>query len=352
MRQYLLLIVSIVLVTLGRGETYGQNTHLTKCTNALAITSESIVNFGNSADVNSVNWIGVPEGVVSEIQEMPLVDLGLPENVSRAPFMNVNFSIGGFFNFNGGFRMSAAVGFSKQIKIGKNTLMPAINLAGDIYNFGIGARRYTAQNPFLKPELQLDGVMSISTTYGWGGLADLEMPLNTFSNSTRTAIKNPFYNSLTVASNFVVNSKGRNQRVGFFGAKIMGRVALNTYNDIFPYLGDGNDRYWSGVGSIQIALGGEHIFTLGSDIFTEERIAVKEGAEEYLHDETNPAKGMIGTYLQTFEQRLYNNGQTYLSVEGSKYNFSTRYLGKIHMKPQWVVHNQMTSNALFYYENL
>ena len=199
------------------------------------------------------------------------------------------------------------------------------------------------------PELHLDGVMSISSTIGWGGLARKAIPLNTFTNNTATAIENPFYNSFTLASNIVKNSHGRNQRVGYFGGKIKGRLGLNTYNDVFPFIGDGDDRYWSGVGSIQYVLNDDYVFTLGSDIFTEERIAINKQAKEFEHDHNNPANGSVGTFYQTRLQRLYNDGQTYISLEGNR-NFNVRYLGEIHMKPQWVVHNNFTKDALFYYE--
>ena len=67
----------------------------------------------------------------------------------------------------------------------------------------------------------------------------------------------------------------------------MGSVGVNLYNDIF--LGDGDDRWHSGGGSVQFAMGNNYgTRMIGADVFTGQRLG-KDDELNWLSMPGNPA---------------------------------------------------------------
>ena len=143
-----LILLTIAVIVSSVIGSYGQNTnfHNTReqtlarevqtlnnyITNSMKIENGSVLPMVDVLDLTLPLLVG---------DDMPLPDVIVP----NAPFINVNVSLGGCFNLNGGVRFSAAIGFSKQIKIGRTTFMPAVNLAGNVYNYGVGTKRFKRQ---------------------------------------------------------------------------------------------------------------------------------------------------------------------------------------------------------------
>ncbi len=235
---------------------------------------------------------------------------------------------------DGNFTGSLGVGISGQ----SGNFMGAANFNVNISNFGLG----TTSGSTGRNQLQFDFVASPSITVGGGQAPSLA--LNTFNNQSATGVSNTFENSFTLGSNFVFNSEGRNQRVGYAGFRV-GNVQGNFYNDVVPGLGDRDDRWWTGGGSVQVAMGGGSL-TLGTDVFTGERMG-QNFAGNWLLQGGNPAGGRHGTYRQSTYNQLLNNGQTFLRLQN---NFQTGWGavgGSSHMYSQDFIHNRLTSNPLF-----
>lgn len=245
---------------------------------------------------------------------------------------------GGSFGFtlSSGGHMSASIGVGVSYQT--PNFMGAAKISASAYNFGLG----TSHGSTGMRGLQMDLVGSLSATGGWGSANGLT--LNTFSNNARSGVQNTFKNSFTLGSNFVFNSEGRNQRVGYVGFRA-GNVQGNLYNDFLPGLGDRDDRWWTGGGSVQVAMGGGSL-TLGTDVFTGERMG-QDFAGNWLLQGGNPAGGRHGTYRQSTYNQLLNNGQTFLRLQN---NFQTGWGavgGSNHMYSQDFIHNRITSNPLF-----
>jgi hypothetical protein len=184
--------------------------------------------------------------------------------------------------------------------------------------------------------------LSISPAFTYGRGQSNSVTLNTFNNNMASGVSNNFENSVTLGTNFVLNSDGRNQRVGYAGFK-SGKVDFSFYNDVIPVLGDQDDRWWTGGGSLNIG-----DISLKADVFT----GIRDKSTSYINpdygtiwDPTpgNPANGIHGTYQQTLFEKSFNNGQT---IWGFR-SWGAVYSGKGHMYPQSTIHNYMSDNLLF-----
>ncbi|MBP6184081.1 MAG: RHS repeat-associated core domain-containing protein [Saprospiraceae bacterium] len=239
-------------------------------------------------------------------------------------------------NFRGGFSASLALGSSFK----SGNVMGSVNVAANFYNYGLG----TAHGASGNLSFQRDIIISPALTGGSG--SGNALPLNTFHNNSATGVSNDFQSSGSVGSNFVFNSDGRNQRVGYGGGKV-GDVGVNIYNDIAPLgLGDKNDRWWSGGGSVQFASNAGNSI-IGSDVFT----GLRSGKDEFnnwLSRPGNPAGGLYGTYDQDSYNQLLNNGQSISTLPGINPINYKRNAGKDHMYLQNFIHNYLTKNKLFY----
>jgi hypothetical protein len=157
-----------------------------------------------------------------------------------------------------------------------------------------------------------------------------------------SGVSNNFENSVTLGTNFVLNSDGRNQRVGYAGFK-SGKVDFSFYNDVIPVLGDRDDRWWTGGGSLNIG-----DISLKADVFT----GIRDKSTSYfnLNDKLewtkakgNPGSGVHGTYIQTPFEKSLNNGQT---IWGFR-NYGAVHSGKWHMYPQSIIHNYLSGDLVF-----
>ena len=215
----------------------------------------------------------------------------------------IGFSFGFKFSFSGQYSFNLAVGGS----FGGNNFMSAINISTNVYNSGLG----TVYGSTGELDTQVDIIASLSVTAGIG--RGKPMPLNTFSNSSLSAITNEFGSSFSLGTNFVNNLGGsRDQRVGYVGVR-GGDFSFNLYNDFLPYLGDGEDRFWTGGGSVQMGVEGDRTVSIGKDVFTGLRIRNPNSTsknDRWKIWPGNPANGKYGTYLQYPWQQLLNNGQT------------------------------------------
>ena len=167
------------------------------------------------------------------------------------------------YNFGGGFSFGVGLGMSQRY----GGAMLSHNIGLNIYNSGVGTRSGALGRP---DRIYRDLVFSHAFTYG-GKYGRIKNPavLNTFHNNAISGIMNPYQNSVTLGTNFVINSE-RRQRVGYAGFKL-NRFDFNFYNDVIPLFGDRNDRWWTGGGSLNIGS-----FSLATDVFTEERNKAKD----------------------------------------------------------------------------
>jgi hypothetical protein len=215
--------------------------------------------------------------------------------------------------------------------------MFSLNVGANLYNSGVGTR-----SGVLGGNDKMYSDLSINPAFTYGSGQSNSVTLNTFNNNTASGVSNNFENSVTLGTNFVLNSDGRNQRVGYAGFK-SGKVDFSFYNDVIPILGDRDDRWWTGGGSLNIG-----DISLKADVFTGIRdknsyIQNKRGKYEWKPEAGNPANGIHGTYQQTSFEKSFNNGQT---IWGFR-NWGAVYSGKGHMYPQSTIHNYMSDNLLF-----
>jgi RHS repeat-associated protein len=239
-------------------------------------------------------------------------------------------------NLSGGFSIGVAMGVNYR----QGNMMIGLNSSVRVYNYGLG----TTHGSTGLYTTQVDATTSVSLTGGKG--SGNPMPLNTFNNNSPTGVTNDFSDgSVSMATNLVLNSDGRDQVVGYLGARL-GDVGLNFYNDVIPGLGDGNDRYWTGGGSFQMTsdLG---LYMFGTDVFTGTRKGYNEFGEwaSFLN---NPAGGQWGTYDQDPANMLLNNGQTYSIFPSSSGVSINRQGGAQHMYSQNLIHDYLSRNYLFY----
>ena len=210
------------------------------------------------------------------------------------------FGTKGQSNFN----LSTGIGGSVR----SGNVQGGLNLSLNLYNGGLG----TTQGSTGQSGFQSDFVVSPSLTFGSGQASP--MATNTFNSMSLSGVTNSFKSSGTLASNFIFNSDGRNQRVGSVGGRF-GDFSFNVYNDFFPGIGDRGDEYWTGGGAGNINVGSGNIFSFGTEVFTGLRIGNKK--DGFKLDPTNPANGRYGTYQQTDAQKNMNNGQTFFRLTTS-----------------------------------
>lgn len=247
----------------------------------------------------------------------------------------IGVGIGFRTNFRGGYSASIAVGGSYK----SGNVMGSVNVTANVYNYGLGTSHGATGNL----SSQRDIVISPALTGGSG--SGNALPLNTFNNNSATGVSNDFQSSGSVGSNFVFNSDGRNQRVGYAGGKI-GDVGVNFYKDVVPGLGDRNDRWWTGGASVQFANTATNSM-IGSDVFTGQR-AGKDEYENWLSSPGNPAGGLHGTYDQDVSNQHLNNGQSISTLPGINPMNAKRGAGKFHMYMQNFIHDRITNNRRFY----
>jgi len=217
-----------------------------------------------------------------------------------------------------GFRVSAAVGMRMRTP----NVQVSQNLAVNLYNFGVGTREGTtgAREP------QADLIYSVSATIGGGEQGRL--PLHTHSGLTATGVSNDYAASVTHGQNFVLNSSGRNQRSGSHGIRLAD-MRLQTYNDVDVLLGDGDDRWWTGGGTLS-ALTSIGPATVGTEVYTGERMSASEYRLTYGPPSPDtPNASYDGIYIQWESEYTLNSGRSFVLTpasiwidRGPKHSFS------------------------------
>ena len=165
--------------------------------------------------------------------------------------LNFHFNRKGSSNFS----MSMGVAVSKSIEINKtvSTLIPTYQLNTNFYSNGIGTNLHRDRR-----KLQVDFINSLGLTWGAGLLKDKPYfnEIQTFNSMNSPILNQKYYKfSSTIASNFILNVRNRNQQVGFFGMDIWKTLKFGYYND-GPFFdkvgfGDSYDRWWTGGGFVE-----------------------------------------------------------------------------------------------------
>lgn len=252
--------------------------------------------------------------------------------------------------FGGGFGFSLGVGFgiSQRSKAGMMSMNTSIN----IYNSGVGTRSGVLGGP---DKTYIDFALSPALTIPFkfeNSYMRNPAILNTFHNNAVSGVMNPYKNSASLGSNFVFNfnSERRNQQVGYFGFKL-NQFDFNFYNDVIPLLGDTGDRWWTGGGSLNLGP-----FSVATDVFTGERdpksrVRSPDNPKKWmwLEDTDNPTGSKNGTYVQTDDERMFNNGQTLLSLRNRNAAIGLFMEGKGQMWSQIFIHENLTKESRLFY---
>jgi hypothetical protein len=177
------------------------------------------------------------------------------------PLLRVSCSVSLHVNLNAkkssNFFVSTAVGASYQQSFkpgGLSWLQPSAQLTANFYQGTVGTNIWPEDPSARQFELVFNTALTTRLTKdSYFG----EKPVRTFCNFNAVAISHTYKNSLTLATNFVLNPRypNRNQQVGFGGVST-GDFALGYYNDGTPWnfigLGDGADRWWTGGGYFEV----------------------------------------------------------------------------------------------------
>jgi hypothetical protein len=148
------------------------------------------------------------------------------------------------------FKLSGNVGIGKSWL--NENIYPTFNTEFQLYYSGLGSNSL----PKTKREQVLDVILAFTLTAGKEGNDDYYSltPLRYFSDFAYPALKNPYQYSFSVGTNIIFSTdKNREtQRVGFLNGNAYG-FQLSYYNDGTPFpkaLGDGEDRYYTGGGTL------------------------------------------------------------------------------------------------------
>lgn len=261
--------------------------------------------------------------------------------------LNVNVSVSVNLGSGNSSSVSASIGVGMSFK-GKN-IMGALNTSARFYAGGLGS--LGAKDP------QFDLTASPSLTVGTGSAGS--QPLTTFNSSTNYAVNNNFKYSITAATNLNLNFGRENnlasnlpgsfQRVGGINARA-GDFSLSTYNDVFPLIGDGDDRYWTGGGSVFIGQRESFNLTLGTEVFTGERFSKDGNSNSGNYSSYNSRGSDLQThpYYGTLNNK-YTNGHTFLKISNGQYsaNVGLSGVGKFDsMYSQNLIHDNFPSGTL------
>lgn len=147
------------------------------------------------------------------------------------------------------YRISASAGIADFWM--KNIFYPSVNGELQLYNGGIGS---TNNEVFGKPNLDFILAFTLTSGYNIGNLENKSF-LRYFSDFATPSLKNPYLNSVSLGTNLIFTSdKNRvTQRVGFLNLN-SNDIQISYYNDGTPFgflfLGDGEDRYYTGGGTL------------------------------------------------------------------------------------------------------
>ena len=222
-----------------------------------------------------------------------------------------------------------ATGVSQRI----GNFLWATTAAISLYQGGVGSV-LSSQNRNAR------GINQFNTDVIFTGSATLGkersrlLPLHTFNHNYPAIILNGYQYSLTHAQNFILNFRGRHQRLGTYAIKI-DRVYVQSYNDVDLFLGDGDDRFWTGGGSISVYVADGYYLTLGMDVFTGERNPMRTSHSQ------NPPRGFpYLDYDQSPRDQQWNIGKLFLQLNTLRddFNFEISSTGRRNMAFQDFIH--------------
>ena len=195
-------------------------------------------------------------------------------------------------------------------------------------------------------------VGTASLTVGNGKASDF-IPVNTMNLATKSSVYQNHRYSFTSSQNFVLDSKGLNQRIASTGLRI-NNVDFHIYNDAvnpqFLLFGDGNDEGITGGGYLTVhnVFGNPDLdLTIGNDVFTGRSIR-RTTALDF------PFLTPSGTYKLYANQtsfdpaanpgynELLNLGRTYISMNYEWANFIISHGGTFDMFTQNYIHDNIT----------
>jgi RHS repeat-associated protein len=251
------------------------------------------------------------------------------------PGLHLNYAVN-IQSIKNGFFASFGIGLSAHIA----DMMYSASSTLNVYNAGLGT--LPGDNKVI-----FDWINTLSMTMGYGD-SDTPAEIPSLTSETVTAVNNPYKSSFTFGKSLIINSEGRNQLVGNFGLRLFKGFRFNFYNDahVFQKMGlsDGEDRWWTGGGFIQL-MDKEKSITLGMDVFTgltdvpagDEMIGEKGAQTRNDHYDGGIAQEIPGgpSIRNSF---LLNQGKTTLTyrTDGAIYTFNG--MGKGHMYPQNFIH--------------
>jgi RHS repeat-associated protein len=234
--------------------------------------------------------------------------------------------------------VSAVVNFALYENI--NDFMPSLNINARYYTGGLG----TNQGVTGSNSSNLDVTISLGVTVGSGNAPSMD--LTTFNSMSGSAVPNTYNQSLTYASNFVLNSDGRNQLVHGLNFRTSADLSFTIYNDFDGIRG--KDEYWTGGGFFNANIGGGYSLSGGTEVFTGLRSVDSKG------DFDKSSIGRNGIYNQTLYQQSLNNGQTFLNIVtpggvSAGLRMSGNMFGIDPGYSQHFIHNYVTNSSLFDY---
>ena len=253
------------------------------------------------------------------------------------------------FPGNGDFQFSAkaearvqigfkgAASFSANLALGVSQRLGNFlwggTLAVNLYQGGIGSVLST-QNRNVRGINQFNSDVVLSGSATLGKERSHLLPLHTFNHNYPVVVLNGYQYSITHAQNFIFNFRGRHQRVGAYALKI-DRVYVQSYNDVDIFLGDSDDRFWTGGASISVYLNDGYYLTLGTDVFTGERNSMRTSHLQ------NPPRGFpFLDYDQSPVDQQLNIGKLFLQLNNYRdnFNFEISSTGRRHMSFQDIIH--------------
>jgi len=188
-------------------------------------------------------------------------------------------------------------------------------------------------------------VVSPSVTFGHGSNLT-KAPLNTFHLNSSTSVFNSFALSGTIAQNFVLSSVKNHQRVGAYAIKA-GDMSICIYNDNKKLLGDGEDRWWTGGGSLTISnfFGNRNnSIRIGNDVFTGNSIPdmVLSAHKDALMPKYSYGNNKELNYAgQSTHDVSLNMGRSYFQYSTNNYKMNLFHSGKFNMFSQDLIHDLM-----------
>lgn len=267
----------------------------------------------------------------------------MAQNVSA--MVNVKTTFGSRGNLH--LSLNLGVGIFKRIDF----FTPAINGSLTVFSGGLGAPGGSFGN------IGYDLIFSPSLTLGFDDA--IEHSLHTMNHRMITSVANDFRYSIIHAQNIVISRNNPFQRSGSYGFRV-GDFSLQSYNDVIYFLGDADDRFWTGGFSITISIDVDNIIQIGNDVYTGAREPGNPRRPQV------PRRGRPFTYyVQRPAWQVLNMGKTYISWtnRSDQFQIELSHSGELDMFFQNFIHrwtrspwfNSTTQNSVnlggsYYYE--